>query len=61
MDRARTVFKAVGDTYQLARAYHDISWVHVDEHRFSDALDAIEETWKYAELTASRFIQMTTS
>jgi hypothetical protein len=35
-----------------------ISWVHLDEHRLPDALDAIEEAWKYAELTASRYIQM---
>ena len=61
IDRARTVFEAVGDTYQLARAYHAISWVYVEEHRFSDALDAIEEALKYAELTASRFIQATIS
>ena len=61
MDRARTVFKAIGDNYWLARAYHVISWVHLDEHSFSDALDAIEEAWKYAELTASRNIQMTIS
>ena len=61
MDHARTVFKAVGDTYKLARAYYSISCVHLDEHRFSDALDAIEEAWKYAELTASQYIQMTIS
>jgi tetratricopeptide (TPR) repeat protein len=58
MDHARTVFKAVGSTYNLASAYHSISWVHETEHRFSDALDAIEEAWKYAELTTSRFCRM---
>ena len=61
MDRARTVFKAVGDSYKLAEAYHVISWVHLDEHRLSDALDTIGEAWKFAELTASRYNQMTIS
>ena len=61
MDRARTVFKAVGHTLNLARAYYVISWVHLDEHRFPDALDAIEEAWKYAELTANRYLQITIS
>jgi tetratricopeptide (TPR) repeat protein len=51
MDCARIKFKAVGDIYNLARAYHVISWVHVDEHRLPDALDAVEEAWKYAQLT----------
>ena len=43
MDRARAVFKAVGHTLYLSRAYHVISWVHLDEHKFPDALDAAEE------------------
>ena len=57
VDLARTVFKAVGDAFNLARAYQVISWVHLDEHRLLDALDSIEEAWKYAELTASRPLQ----
>ena len=61
LDHARSVFKAVGDTFNLARAYQVISWVHLAERRFPDALDAIEEAWKYAELTASRNIQMNIS
>jgi tetratricopeptide (TPR) repeat protein len=61
MDRARTAFKAVGHTHNLARAYHVISWVHLKEHRLSDALDAIEEAWKYAELAASRHVQLNIS
>jgi tetratricopeptide (TPR) repeat protein len=61
MDRARTMFKAVGHTLNLARAYHVISFVHLDEHRLPEALDTIEEAWKYAELTASRQIEMTIS
>ena len=58
MDRARTVFKAAGHTLNLARAYRVIFWVHLDENRLPEALDAIEEAWKYAELTASRNCQM---
>ena len=61
MNRAMTVFKAVGHTLNLAYAYHVISWVHLREHRLADALDANEEAWKYAELTASRYCQMTIS
>ena len=57
MDCAKTIFKAVGHNIYLARAYHVISWVHLAEHRLPDVLDAIEEAWKYAELTASRFYQ----
>jgi tetratricopeptide (TPR) repeat protein len=61
LDRARTVFKAVGNTVSLARTYHAISWVHLDEHRLLDALDAIEEAWKYAELTDNQYIQISIS
>ena len=58
MDLARTVFKAVENNLFLAWAYQSISWVHNAENRFSDALVAIEEAWKYVELTASRYSQM---
>ena len=54
MDQAKTVFKDVGNTLNLAQAYQSISWVHGAEHRLPDALDAIEEAWKYVELTDSR-------
>ena len=57
MDRARDVFKALGSTYNLARSYQVIFWVHFREDRLQDALDAIEEAWKYAELNASRYLQ----
>ena len=56
-----TVFKTVGSTLNLAGAFQSISWVHEDQHRFPDALDAIEEAWKYVELTDSRFDQMNIS
>ena len=58
MDQARTVFKAVGNTFNLAHVYQSISWVHFTEHRLPDALDAIEEAWNYAELTTSRYNQI---
>ena len=59
MDQARTMFMAVGNTFNLAFAYQSISWVCSAEHRFSDALDAIEEAWKYAELNANRYLLIT--
>ena len=61
MDQARTVFKAVGNTLNLAYAYQSISWVHHAEHRLPDALDAIEEAWKYIELSDSRIAQISIS
>ena len=61
MDRARTIFIAVGHNLYLAQAYHVITWVHLAENRLPDALDAIKEAWKYAELTASRHSQSSIS
>ena len=58
LDYARTIFKTVGNTFNLTFAYQFIAAVHYFEHRFSDALDAIEEAWKYSELTASRYFQI---
>ena len=57
MDLAMTVSKAARDTFNLARVYQTISWVHFEENKFPEALDAIEEAWKHAELTASRRLQ----
>jgi tetratricopeptide (TPR) repeat protein len=61
MDKARTIFKALGNTFNLACSYQVISWVHLHEHRLLDALDAIEEAWKYAELTANQDFQISIS
>ena len=61
MDSARTVFKAGGNTLFLAIAYQSISWVHHGEHRLQDALDAVEEAWKYAELADIRYTQISIS
>ena len=47
LDDARTVFKAVGNAFYLSCVYQCTAWVHYHEHRLSDALDAIEEAWKY--------------
>ena len=61
MNRARIMFKTVRNTLNLASAYHVISWVHLDENRLPEAMGAIKEAWKYAQLTASRYCQMTIS
>ena len=58
MDQARIVFKDVGNIVNLSRAYQSISWVHYCEHRLPDALDAIEEAWKYAKLTDNQYIRI---
>jgi tetratricopeptide (TPR) repeat protein len=61
LDQARTMLKAAGNISNLAEACQMISWVHYYEGRLPEALDAIEEAWKYAELTDSPFIQATVS
>ena len=53
LDQARTMLKAAGNISNLATACQDISRVHYDEGRLPEALDPIEEAWKYAELTDS--------
>jgi len=57
LDHARTMLKAVGNTYNLAEACQIISWVHCEEGRLPEALDAIEEAWKYAKLTENISVQ----
>ena len=61
MDRARTMFTAVGNTFRLSFVYQSISWVHEDEHRLLDALDAIQEASKYAELNVNQYFQTSIS
>ena len=58
MDQAKAVFKALENTPNLARAYQLISRVHYDQNRLPEALDTIEEAWKYAELADSRYTQI---
>jgi tetratricopeptide (TPR) repeat protein len=61
LDQARTMLKAVGNIPNLAAACQIISWVHYNEGRLLEALDATEEARKYAELTDSPFTQATVS
>ena len=57
LDQAQTTLKAAGNTYNLANAYQITSWVHYDQGRIPEALDAIEEAWKHAQLTDNVSIQ----
>jgi tetratricopeptide (TPR) repeat protein len=57
LDKARTMLKAAGNTYNLADAYRITSWVHYSQCRFPKALDNIEEAWKLAQLTESMSFQ----
>jgi tetratricopeptide (TPR) repeat protein len=57
LDQARTMLKAVGNTYNLANAYQITSWVHYDQGRLWEALDAIEEAWNHAQLTENVSVQ----
>ena len=61
LDQARTILKAAGNVSTLAKACQFISWVHYDQGRLQEALDAIEEAWEHAELTDSPRIQATVS
>jgi len=61
LDQARTMLKAAGNISTLATACQFISLVHYSEGRLPEALDAIEEAWKYAELTDSPSIQASVS
>ena len=51
--QARIMLKAVGNILNLAAACQIISLVHYREGRVPEALDAVEEAWKHAELTDS--------
>ena len=51
------MLKAAGNTYNLANAYQITSWVHYDQGRLPEALNAIEVAWKYAQLTENVSIQ----
>ena len=57
LDQARTMLKAAGNTYNIADAYQITSWVYYSQGRLSEALDAIEEAWAYAQLTEHVSIQ----
>ena len=53
LDQAQTMLKAAGNIPNLAAAWQNISFVHYHQRSLPDALDAIEEAWKYAELADS--------
>ena len=57
LDQARTMLKAAENPYNLAEACQVISWVHYRQGRLPEALDAIEEAWKHAQLTENVSIQ----
>ena len=57
LDQARTMLTVAGNTYNLAGAYRITSWVHYGQGRLPEALDAIEEAWKHAQLTENVSIQ----
>ena len=57
LDQTRTMLKAAGNTYNLADAYLSISRVHYSQGRLPEALGAIEEAWKHAQLTENVSIQ----
>jgi hypothetical protein len=45
------MLKAAGNTFNLAGAYQITSWVHYGEGRLPEALDAVEEAWRYEHLS----------
>jgi tetratricopeptide (TPR) repeat protein len=57
LSQARTMLKAAGNTFNLAGAYQITSWVHYGEGRLPEALDAVEEAWRYAPLPEHMSIQ----
>ncbi|KDR71106.1 hypothetical protein GALMADRAFT_75476 [Galerina marginata CBS 339.88] len=61
LDQGCILLQAVKDAPNLADAYHNIAYVHYKEHRFSDALDAIGEAWRLAEMTDFAALQANTA
>jgi len=61
LDQGRAMLMAAGNTYNLAETYNITSWVHYCQGRCPEALDAIEEAWKHAQMTENVSIQATTS
>jgi tetratricopeptide (TPR) repeat protein len=57
LDQARTMLMVAGDTFHLASAYQITSRVHYGQGRLLEALDAVEEAWKYAQLTEHMSLQ----
>ena len=57
LDQARAMLTAAGNTHNLADAYRITFWVYYDQGRLPEALHAIEEAWKHAQLTENVAIQ----
>jgi tetratricopeptide (TPR) repeat protein len=53
LGHAKVMLKALGNPINLARIYHVIADVHYQEQRLPEALEAIQEAWKWAESSAS--------
>jgi len=58
LDHARTLLEPAGSTPSLAYAYQAISWVHHGGRKLPEALNAIKEAWKHAQLTENVSIQV---
>jgi len=56
LDQARTILKAENN-HDLADVYQITSWVHYEEGRLPEALDAIKEAWEHSKLTENPSIQ----
>ncbi|KDR71136.1 hypothetical protein GALMADRAFT_75322 [Galerina marginata CBS 339.88] len=57
LDLGSALLQGSKNAPNLATAYQAISWVHYEECRFPQALDAVEEAWRLAETTDVPSIQ----
>jgi len=53
LSQAKTLFKVLKHDANLAYAYQITAQVHYHQQQLPDALAAVEEAWKYAELSDS--------
>ena len=58
LERGKAILMSVGNSIYLARAYQCIARVLYYERRFSEAVDAIQEAWKYTQLSGNESDQM---
>jgi tetratricopeptide (TPR) repeat protein len=57
LSQAETLLKVLKNDANLAYAYQITARVHYHQHQLQDALAAVEDAWKYAELSDSPYIQ----
>ena len=57
LSQAKTLLNVLENDANLAYAYQITARVHYHQHQLQDALAAVEEAWKYAELSESPYIQ----